>query len=224
MAKITVEETKELLKKEIIRLGIQDNPSRTVYQKKYQRGEAPSPNNAMKVTGMKWQDLMNELGFKYDGQKAIVVGGRVGGVYGKGKKRGIRLNNQKKLDNVVAQTLELIHSLHIDNISDLERELPKHLNTTYKNLTNHGYSFEKLKELYKDKYGEEIKDNTRWSNIGNRGLINLLIGAMANNNLETLSQYEEWRKGDRNYPSTMTLQRRLDMTYAELNKLVKTLK
>ncbi|MFR0621798.1 hypothetical protein ACLUWY_08270 [Limosilactobacillus mucosae] len=54
MAKMTVEETKESLKKEIIRLGIQDNPSRTVYQKKHQRGAAPSPNNAMKVTGMKW--------------------------------------------------------------------------------------------------------------------------------------------------------------------------
>lgn len=65
MAKITVDQTKELLKKEIIRLGIQDNPSRTVYQKEYQRGAAPSPNNAMKVAGMKWQDLMNELGFKY---------------------------------------------------------------------------------------------------------------------------------------------------------------
>ena len=119
MAKMTVEETKELLKKEIIRLGIQDNSSRTVYQKEYKRGAAPSPNNAMKVTGMKWQDLMHELGFKYDGQKAIVVGGRIGGASGKGKKLGVRLNNPQNLDNVVTQALELIHSLHINNIEDL---------------------------------------------------------------------------------------------------------
>ena len=52
MAKMTVEETKELLKKEIIRLGIQDNPSRTVYQKEYQGGAAISPNHVRKVTGM----------------------------------------------------------------------------------------------------------------------------------------------------------------------------
>ena len=224
MAKMTVEETKGLLKKEIIRLGIQDNPSRTVYQKEYQRGAAPSPNNAMKVTGMKWQDLMDELGFEYNTRQAIIVGARAGGVSGKGKKRGIRLNNQQNLDNVVTQTLELIRSLHINSIEDLERELPKHINTTYKNIANHGYSFEKLKELYKDKYGEEIKDNTRWSNVSNRGLINLLIRAMKDNNLDNLEQYKDWRKGNRDYPSLNTLQRRLDMTYAELNKLAKTLK
>lgn len=224
MAKMTVEETKESLKKEIIRLGIQDNPSRTVYQKEYQRGAAPSPNNAMKVTGMKWQDLMNELGFKYDGQKATVIGGRTGGVNGKGRKHGVRLNNQQNLDNVVTQTLELIHSLHINNIEDLERELPKHINTTYKNLTNHGYSFERLKELYKDKYGEKIKNNTRWSNTSNRGLINLLVKAMNDNNLDNLQQYRDWCKGNKDYPSLNTLQRRLDMTYTELGKLVKVLK
>lgn len=224
MAKMTVEETKESLKKEIIRLGIQDNPSRTVYQKKYQRGAAPSPNNAMKVTGMKWQDLMNELGFKYDSQKATVVGGRIGGANGKGKKLGVRLNNQQNLDNVVTQTLELIHSLHINNIEDLERELPKHINTTYKNLTNHGYSFEKMKELYKDKYGEEIKNNTRWSNTSNRELIHLLVRAMNDNNLDNLQQYRDWCKENKDYPSLNTLQRRLDMTYTELGKLVKVLK
>lgn len=38
---------KVLLKQEIIRLGIQNNPSRTVYQDRYHRGEAPSPNSAM---------------------------------------------------------------------------------------------------------------------------------------------------------------------------------
>ena len=221
---MTVEETKELLKKEIIRLGIQDNPSRTVYQKEYQRGAAPSPNNARKVTGMKWQDLMNELGFKYNTRQAIIVGARVGGASGKGKKHGIRLNNQKNLDNVVAQTLELIHSLHINSIEDLKRELPEHINTTYKNLTDHGYSFEKLKELYKDKYGEEIKANTRWGSVSNRELINLLVRAMEDNNLDNLEQYKDWHKGNRDYPSLHTLQRRLNMTYAELNKLAKTLK
>lgn len=142
----------------------------------------------------------------------------------KEKKHGIRLNNQKNLDNVVAQTLELIHSLHINSIEDLKRELPEHINTTYKNLTDHGYSFEKLKELYKDKYGEEIKANTRWGSVSNRELINLLVRAMEDNNLDNLEQYKDWHKGNRDYPSLHTLQRRLNMTYAELNKLAKTLK
>ncbi len=116
MAKMTVEETKELLKKEIIRLGIQDNPSRTVYQKEYQRGAAPSPNNAMKVTGMKWQDLMNELGFKYDGQKAVAQGQNAGGRKNKNKKYGLRLNNSEILMSVVEKALLLIHNLNINKV------------------------------------------------------------------------------------------------------------
>jgi hypothetical protein len=224
MAKMTVEETKESLKKEIIRLGIQDNPSRTVYQKEYQRGAAPSPNNAMKVTGMKWQDLMNELGFKYDGQKAVAQGRIKGGRNLKNKKYGLRLNDRKTLDGVVKQSLSLIHELCINDRNQFEQELPKYINTTYKNLVDHGYSFEKLKELYKDKYGEEIKNNTRWSYTSNRELIHLLVRAMNDNNLDNLQQYKDWCKGNKDYPSLNTLQRRLDMTYTELGKLVKVLK
>ena len=55
---------KVLLKQEIIRLGIQNNPSRTVYQDRYHRGEAPSPNSAMQITKMSWSDLMHDLGFR----------------------------------------------------------------------------------------------------------------------------------------------------------------
>ena len=226
MAKMTVEETKELLKKEIIRLGIQDNPSRTVYQKEYQRGAAPSPNNAMKVTGMKWQDLMNELGFKYDGQKAVAQGQNAGGRKNKNKKYGLRLNNSEILMSVVEKALLLIHNLNINNKNQFKQELPNYINTTYNNLTKHGYSFEKLKELYKEKYGEEIKSEpkSRWNNVDKKELLHLLIKAMEDNNLDNLEQYKDWRKENNDYPSVATLQRRLNMTYKELNKLVKVLK
>ncbi len=221
MAKITVEQTKELLKKEIIRLGIQDNPSRTVYQKEYQRGAAPSPNNAMKVTGMKWQDLMNELGFKY----ASYANGRYNAKgAAKGVTKKIRLTNPDTRQKIVDKALEWMHNDEIQNVEDFKRNSKHTIGVNYGTLSKHGYSFEKLKELYKKKYGEEIKDNTRWSNVSNRELINLLIRAMNDNNLEALNRYEEWRKGNRDYPSVMTLRRRLDMTYAELNKLVKALK
>lgn len=223
---MTVEETKELLKKEIIRLGIQDNPSRTVYQKEYQRGAAPSPNNAMRITGMKWQDLMNELGFKYDGQKAIAQGRVVGGRSLKNRKYGIRLNNSETLAGVIEQSLSLIHDLHINNKKQFEQELPNYIDTTYKNLVDHGYSFEKLKELYKEKYGEEIKSEPkgRWNHVDKKGLLHLLIKAMVDNNLDSLNQYNEWCKENNDYPSVATLQRRLNLTYKELNKLVKVLR
>lgn len=221
MAKITAEQTKELLKKEIIRLGIQDNPSRTVYQKEYQRGAAPSPNNAMKVTGMKWQDLMNELGFEY----ASYANGRYNSKdVAKGVKRKIRLTNPDTRQKIVDKALEWMHEDKIQNVQDFKKNSKRTIGVNYETLGRHGYSFERLKELYKDKYGEEIKDNTRWSNTSNRELINLLIRAMNDNNLDNLRQYKDWCKGNKNYPSLNTLQRRLDMTYTELNKLVKILK
>lgn len=102
--------------------------------------------------------------------------------------------------------------------------MPEHINTTYKNLTNHGYSFERLKELYKDKYGEEIQNNTRWSNLSNRGMLSMFLNAMRENNLNSAIAYDEWRKGNKDYPSLGTIKKRLNMTYAELNKLAKTLK
>ena len=221
MAKMTVEETKESLKKEIVRLGIQDNPSRTVYQKEYQRGAAPSPNNAMKVTGMKWQDLMNELGFKY----ASYANGRYNAKgTAKGVKKKIRLTNPDTRQKIVNKALEWMHEDEIQNVQDFKKNSKRMIGVNYETLGRHGYSFERLKELYKDKYGEEIKNNTRWSNTSNRGLINLLVKAMNDNDLDNLQQYRDWCKGNEDYPSLNTLQRRLNMTYTELNKLVKALK
>lgn len=221
MAKMTVEETKELLKKEIIRLGIQDNPSRTVYQKEYQRGAAPSPNNAMKVTGMKWQDLMNELGFKYDGYANGRYNARG---TAKGVKKKIRLTNPDTRQKIVNKALKWMHEDEIHNVQDFKKNSKRMIGVNYETLGRHGYSFEKLKELYKDKYGEDIKNNTRWSNTSNRELIHLLVKAMNDNDLDNLQQYRDWCKGNKDYPSLNTLQRRLDMTYTELGKLVKVLK
>lgn len=221
MAKMTVEETKELLKKEIIRLGIQDNPSRTVYQKEYQRGAAPSPNNAMKVTGMKWKDLMNELGFKYASYANVKFNARDNA---KGVEKKIRLTNPDIRQKIVDKALIWIHDNEIQNVEEFKRNSKHMIGVNYGTLSKYGYSFERLKELYKDKYGEEIKNNTRWSNTSNRGLINLLVKAMNDNDLDNLQQYRDWCKGNKDYPSLNTLQRRLDMTYTELGKLIKVLK
>ena len=223
MAKMTIEETKESLKKEIVRLGIQDNPSRTVYQKEYQRGAAPSPNNAMKVTGMKWQDLMNELGFKYASYANVKFNARDNA---KGVEKKIRLTNPDTRQQIIDKALEWMHKDEIQNVEEFKKNSKHMIGVNYGTLSKYGYSFERLKELYKDKYGEEIKSENkgRWNHVDKKELIHLLIEAMVNNNLNNLSQYSKWCKENNDYPSVATLQRRLDMTYKELNKLVKVLK
>lgn len=84
------------LQREIIRLGIQDYPSRTTYQKEYHRGEAPSPNSIMIRTGMKWNKIIETIGFNYDKSEMIrkrgAKGGRIGG---KAPKKGTNTGKSK---------------------------------------------------------------------------------------------------------------------------------
>lgn len=67
------------LQQEIIRLGIQDNPSRTVYQRMYDRNIAPNPNSVITRTGMKWTEIIALLNMKYDSKAGMASGGRKGG-------------------------------------------------------------------------------------------------------------------------------------------------
>lgn len=90
------------LKQEIVRLGIQDYPSRTTYQKEYHRGEAPSPNSIMTRTGMKWDKIIETIGFNYDKSDMIrkrgAKGGKIGGkIGGKASKKGTNTGKFKTL-------------------------------------------------------------------------------------------------------------------------------
>ena len=58
-----VEAMKESLRKEMIRLGLQKNASKTEYNKRYNKEIAPSPSGVLGRTNMKWQELMAEFGF-----------------------------------------------------------------------------------------------------------------------------------------------------------------
>ena len=63
------EELLDLLKKEIYRLGIQDNPSRTRLQKMYDNKNMPSPNN-YKFRFGSWEEIMEKIGLSYSGKKS----------------------------------------------------------------------------------------------------------------------------------------------------------
>ncbi|WP_071130957.1 hypothetical protein [Enterococcus timonensis] len=51
------------LKKEIERLGLQDYPSRTIYQEKYDNEKLPSPNSYLNNTGMTWSEILETIGY-----------------------------------------------------------------------------------------------------------------------------------------------------------------
>lgn len=216
-AKRSVEEIRQDLKQEIIRLGIQDNPSRTVYQKEYQRGVAPSPNGALKATGMKWQELMHELGFDYDGAKNSLIAARGEEVrQSRMKSRGLRLTDPKNLRFVVNTALELMHDKKITDAVTFEKMVNSHIDTTYRNLSNHGYSFEKFKKLYAEKYGRVI-GNGKWRNKSSVELLIIAVEYMHKNNIDNLTEYDNTINKDE-LPSAQVLMGRSGMTYAELSE------
>ena len=218
-AKRSVEEIKQDLKQEIIRLGIQDNPSRTVYQKEYQRGVAPSPNGALKATGMKWQELMRELGFDYDGKKNSLVAARSeSSRLNMRREKGLRLTDSDNLKYVVDEALKLMHDEKIIDAATFERVVNARIDTTYQNMVKHGFSFEKFKDLYAEKYGREIRRG-KWRDKNNSDLLGIAVGYMKENDITSLAQYD--KSIDKNeFPSIWVLMEHLDLTYAELSKHV----
>ncbi|WP_283576177.1 hypothetical protein [Limosilactobacillus pulli] len=188
---------KVLLKQEIIRLGIQNNPSRTVYQERYHRGEAPSPNSAMQITKMSWSDLVHDLGFNYDAKKNIAQNGKKGASKHLGTKQSIRLADPKTCEQVVNNALELMR---------------------------YGFSFEELKKRYTAKYGESIRKTSRWSKYSNADLMFLVVDYMKAHELTGLHQYTTYLNVHSDaMPATETLKKRLQLSYSELNRLLKIL-
>lgn len=216
-AKRSVEEIKQDLKQEIIRLGIQDNPSRTVYQKEYQRGVAPSPNGALKATGMKWQELMSELGFEYDGKKNSLTAARSeASKLNMRREKGLRLTDPDNLKYVVNESLRLMHDKKITDAETFERVINSNVDTTYQNMVKHGFSFEKFKDLYSEKYGREIRRG-KWRNKSNIDLLGMAIGYMKENDITSLVQYDS-SIDKNNLPSVWVLMEHLNLTYAELSE------
>ena len=69
---ITKEETNEELlknlKDEVYRLGLQDNPSKTEFNKKYDREKSASPTKLLSRFDCTWAELMGKIGIEYDGE------------------------------------------------------------------------------------------------------------------------------------------------------------
>lgn len=55
----------EMLKEEIIELGLEESLSRTEFEKRYNNSRLPSPITLMRTTGKSWEELMKEIGFDY---------------------------------------------------------------------------------------------------------------------------------------------------------------
>lgn len=128
---------KVALKEEIIRLGLENYPSLHQYQKKYKRGVAPSPNGAIKITGMRWGDLMNELGFQYGNIKS---------------RYGIYEENQK--EKIISEIIFLMNKENTLEYMKVVKSILPRLGVTYSALRGVGIDWWHISAAYEDKYGK----------------------------------------------------------------------
>ena len=221
--KTTPEEIKSALKKEIIRLGIEDNPSRTVYQKKYERGVAPSPNNAMKITGMKWQDLMQDIGFDYDGKKNNALVGKKNN----STDRAPRYNydNPEIRKEIMDRVIIAIKNNSYTKPTDLKKYLRSKIGISYDTLQKHGFTWNNIVKAYKEKYGEAIirdreNERTAWSQFSNKELLDLMTRVIVENNLSSINEYRKKFTGSSSVPSVATVNKRFGTTDTELWRMI----
>lgn len=221
--KTTPEEIKQALKKEIIRLGIQDNPSRTVYQKKYERGVAPSPNNAIKVTGMKWQDLMIDLGFEYDGKKnsGNVSGRDLTGL----KATRYNYDDLKIRKEIMDRILWAIKKNGYTRIEDYKKNSKRDIGISYGTLQRHGFTWKDIIVAYKEKYGEPLIKNgeyerVNWNQFTNKELLDMVTKVVKDNGCTSLENYDKNYRLKYRTPYSSVLLKRFDVTVLELWRMI----
>ncbi|MEY8736449.1 hypothetical protein AB9M75_04165 [Lactobacillus sp. AN1001] len=221
--KMTPEEVKNSLKKEIIRLGIQDNPSMKIYQKLYRRGVAPSPRNAMKVTGMKWQELMNELGFEYSGKKNKMLASK--------KNHNSNLAPRYNYDDpivrkeIMDRVLVAMKNNNYTKPTDLEKNLKKNIDINYTTLQRHGFTWGEIILAYKKKYSEPVVNNNEnsrvnWTQFTNKELLDMVTKIVVDYKLSSVNEYRKKFTGKRNVPNVSTLNSRLGVNDKELWRMI----
>lgn len=134
------------LKKEIIRLGIQDNPKITIYQKNYNKNLAPCANTVLQRTGKTWLELMNELGFYYKTPT---------------QKYDKILQNREEL---IERIITTMHEKNILTSSKLRSQLKSELNIPYTSLRYRGINWNTITKAYSKKYNVELKSRENYKN------------------------------------------------------------
>lgn len=221
--KTTPEEIKLALKKEIIRLGIEDNPSRTVYQKQYERGTAPSPNNAMNVTGMKWQELMKDIGFDYDGKKN--KGAKEGVDYTGLKATRYNYDDPEVREEIMNKIVTAMDNRGYTKLEDLKKNLKKNIGISYITLARHGFTWGEIILAYKKKYGKPIVDKEKnstvnWDQFTNKELLDIVTKVVKESGSTSLVDYDTKHRARRVSPSSFVLMKRFGVSYTELWRMI----
>lgn len=144
------DELLDLLREEIIRIGIQNKPSRTEYQRLYDNTRTPSPNTYRNIFKKPWTELMNMIGLEYDGQKEFEESKKV-------SKRNAVMWADMTVESILELVVRDIKKKKIKGVADYVQRRDKKMTPSYQTLNKMvPNGWKSVTEYYKDKFGEDV--------------------------------------------------------------------
>lgn len=189
-----VEAMKESLRKEMIRLGLQKNASKTEYNKRYNKEIAPSPSGVLERTNMKWQELMAEFGFakkqKSDPRQSGIT-------------RPRRKWDAAEKNELTLQVVDLIHKYKIRTTVELHQYCKQELDVAYNAMQRHGISWDKIRRAYYKKYHSFINPNdaNNFLLLSQDEIKSIVVPIIRKNGFTRISHYSQWQAEHLDFPS-----------------------
>ncbi|UXC64257.1 hypothetical protein N4562_04375 [Ligilactobacillus agilis] len=200
-----VEVMKDDLKKEMIRLNLQKNASKTEYNKRYNKEIAPSATGVLKRTGMKWQELMAEFGFA---KKKHANGKHTVGI-----SRKHRRWDEADKREIIAKSLLCMHKYRPAVLNEFRKLARTEVGAGINTMSQHGVTWSLLYRLYYEKYGEFLNPNNsiNFYIMENAKLLKAAKKFINDNGIKTQQEYTQKRQETNDeVPSYYTLHKLLD--------------
>lgn len=169
----TNSELLQMLKDEIIRVGLEDNPSRTELEKRYDKERIPHPNLYIHKFG-KWENIMKVIDLNYSSKKNWKEGGKTN----KGKRHAATWSDLPE-EEVVNAVLEQIKEKDIrtsKEYAERKENAPSIPALTY--IT--GLRWTDVKRIYEQKHGVRIDGSTQssWVTYSDKELLDIVVDEM----------------------------------------------
>ena len=149
-----LEHMKEVVRNEIIRLGIQDNPKVQSYNDGYIRGKAPSPSLIFSKSKMTWVEFIEEIGFKSIFRKEGSETGKhnLGKKYAKVGKQAWKSDSFRK--RIIDEGVTAMHEGGYGMQIELCKYFKSDIDISFGTLLSHNFTYGDFVHAYVEKYGE----------------------------------------------------------------------
>lgn len=141
---------KEVVRNEIIRLGIQDNPKLQSYNDGYIRGKAPSPSLIFSKSKITWIEFIEEIGFKSISREIGKM--NLGKKYVKVGKQSWKSDSFRK--RIIDEAVTAMHEGGYGIQTELNKYFKNDIGISFGTFLNHDFAYSDFIHAYVEKYGE----------------------------------------------------------------------